>query len=250
MSLSTSLPPTPSAVTTEDVPPEPRGRPRDRLRRWSLALVVVALLAEMAAAMITTAVAQSPTIDEPVYVGTAVVYLEQHSLRYNPEHPPLGKLLIATGAGLRRRPPRPRLHRRPDAAGPARPVRVGQRPGPAAAPGALAGDRADAALQPGRLPLRARPDRPGRRGDRTRPLRVLPRPHRARVAGHPRRPGGRLRADVGLAAVAGPGPPGPVPSAGGARPGRGRGHEDECAGRGSGAAAPGRAVRVARPRQR
>lgn len=97
MSLSTSPPPTTSAVTTEDVPPEPRGRPRDRLRRWSLALVVVALLAEMAAAMITTAVAQSPTIDEPVYVGTAVVYLEQHSLRYNPEHPPLGKLLIATG---------------------------------------------------------------------------------------------------------------------------------------------------------
>jgi 4-amino-4-deoxy-L-arabinose transferase-like glycosyltransferase len=26
-----------------------------------------------------------------------VVYLEQHSLRYNPEHPPLGKLIIATG---------------------------------------------------------------------------------------------------------------------------------------------------------
>ncbi|WIX98599.1 phospholipid carrier-dependent glycosyltransferase [Amycolatopsis mongoliensis] len=60
-------------------------------------LVVVALLAELAVAMITTAVEQSPTIDEPVYVGTAVVYLEQHSLRYNPEHPPLGKLIIATG---------------------------------------------------------------------------------------------------------------------------------------------------------
>lgn len=93
MSLTTSLPPSASAVTTPDVPPEPRGRPR----RWSLALVVVALLAEMAVAMIATAVAQSPTIDEPVYAGTAVVYLEQHSLRYNPEHPPLGKLLIGTG---------------------------------------------------------------------------------------------------------------------------------------------------------
>ncbi len=58
---------------------------------------MVALLAEMAIAMITTAVEQTPTIDEPVYVGTAVVYLEQHSLRYNPEHPPLGKLIIATG---------------------------------------------------------------------------------------------------------------------------------------------------------
>ena len=58
---------------------------------------MVALLAEMAVVMITTAVEQSPTIDEPVYVGTAVVYLQQHSLRYNPEHPPLGKLIIGTG---------------------------------------------------------------------------------------------------------------------------------------------------------
>ncbi|MET8679580.1 glycosyltransferase family 39 protein [Streptomyces sp. NPDC004647] len=51
----------------------------------------------MAVAMVTTAVEQAPTIDEPVYVGTAVVYQQQHSLRYNPEHPPLGKLIIATG---------------------------------------------------------------------------------------------------------------------------------------------------------
>ncbi|WP_236796656.1 glycosyltransferase family 39 protein [Amycolatopsis sp. GM8] len=71
-----------------------RGR---RHRRWLFALVVVALLAGMAIAMITTAVEQTPTIDEPVYAGTAVVYLDQHSLRYNPEHPPLGKLIIATG---------------------------------------------------------------------------------------------------------------------------------------------------------
>ncbi|MET7622194.1 phospholipid carrier-dependent glycosyltransferase [Streptomyces sp. NPDC005408] len=51
----------------------------------------------MAVAMVTTAVEQTPTIDEPVYVGTAVVYVQQHSLRYNPEHPPLGKLIIAAG---------------------------------------------------------------------------------------------------------------------------------------------------------
>ncbi|RSM85826.1 phospholipid carrier-dependent glycosyltransferase [Kibdelosporangium aridum] len=51
----------------------------------------------MAVAMITAAVEQTPTIDEPVYVGAALVYVEQHSLRYNPEHPPLGKLIIATG---------------------------------------------------------------------------------------------------------------------------------------------------------
>jgi len=71
-----------------------------RYRPWVFGFVVAALLAQMAVAMITTAVQQTPTIDEPVYVGTAVVYLEQHSLRYNPEHPPLGKLIIAAGVAF------------------------------------------------------------------------------------------------------------------------------------------------------
>ncbi|MFF5081206.1 glycosyltransferase family 39 protein [Actinoplanes sp. NPDC000266] len=66
-------------------------------RRWLYPLVVVLLLGQMAFAMVTTAVQQSPTIDEPVYVGTAAVYAQQHSLRYNPEHPPLAKLLMAAG---------------------------------------------------------------------------------------------------------------------------------------------------------
>lgn len=82
--------------STEDSP-EAGERPSGRLRRWPFAIVVVALLAQMAVAMITAAVRQTPTVDEPVYVGAAVVYLEQHSFRYNPEHPPLGKLIIATG---------------------------------------------------------------------------------------------------------------------------------------------------------
>ncbi|WP_345670950.1 phospholipid carrier-dependent glycosyltransferase, partial [Streptomyces similanensis] len=47
--------------------------------------------------MVTAAREQTPTIDEPVYVGTAAVYLREHRLAYNPEHPPLGKLLIAAG---------------------------------------------------------------------------------------------------------------------------------------------------------
>lgn len=80
----------------EDVPPRAAARPPG-WRRWWFALAVVALLAEMAVALVTTAVAQTPTIDEPVYVGAAVADLRDHSLRYNPEHPPLGKLLIATG---------------------------------------------------------------------------------------------------------------------------------------------------------
>jgi hypothetical protein len=72
-----------------------------RVRRLILlAAAVAALLAQMAAAMVTTAVQQSPTIDEPVYIGTGTVYLREHDLRYNPEHPPLGKLLIGAGAVL------------------------------------------------------------------------------------------------------------------------------------------------------
>jgi len=59
--------------------------------------VMALLLAEMAVAMVWTAVAQTPTVDEPVYVGTATVYVQQHQLKYNFEHPPLGKLIIAAG---------------------------------------------------------------------------------------------------------------------------------------------------------
>ncbi|MFF9086332.1 phospholipid carrier-dependent glycosyltransferase [Streptomyces sp. NPDC014991] len=74
-----------------------------RLRRHGrrlTPLLVVLLLAQMAAAMITTAVQQTPTIDEPVYVATATDYLHAHRVRYNPEHPPLGKLLIAAGVAV------------------------------------------------------------------------------------------------------------------------------------------------------
>ncbi|MFQ6142485.1 phospholipid carrier-dependent glycosyltransferase [Streptomyces seoulensis] len=66
-------------------------------RRWAVRCAVVLLLAQMAVAMVTAAREQTPTIDEPVYVGTAAVYLREHRLAYNPEHPPLGKLLIAAG---------------------------------------------------------------------------------------------------------------------------------------------------------
>ncbi|MFF1299584.1 MULTISPECIES: phospholipid carrier-dependent glycosyltransferase [unclassified Streptomyces] len=84
--------------TPPDVPaPWPAGRSG---RPWLVPLLVVLLLAQMAFAMVTTAVQQTPTIDEPVYVGTAADSLHEHEIRYNPEHPPLGKLVIAVGVAL------------------------------------------------------------------------------------------------------------------------------------------------------
>ncbi|MFC9681964.1 phospholipid carrier-dependent glycosyltransferase [Streptomyces sp. NPDC056948] len=81
-------------------PPAPAGAARRPGRRWWLPLLVVALLSQMAFAMVTTAVRQTPTIDEPVYVGAAAEYTHEHRLRHNPEHPPLGKLLIGAGVTL------------------------------------------------------------------------------------------------------------------------------------------------------
>ncbi|MFI5960936.1 glycosyltransferase family 39 protein [Streptomyces asoensis] len=84
--------PTPDAGTA---PARPRGR-----RRLLVPLLVAVLLAQMAFAMVTTAVRQTPTIDEPVYVAAAAGYLHEHRVRLNPEHPPLGKLVVAAGVAV------------------------------------------------------------------------------------------------------------------------------------------------------
>jgi hypothetical protein len=66
-------------------------------RPWIFAAIVVAFLAQMAFGMVTAARQQSPIADEPVYVSASIVYLQQRSLEYNYEHPPLAKLIMATG---------------------------------------------------------------------------------------------------------------------------------------------------------
>jgi len=83
-------------VLDRELLPTAPARP-PRRRPWLVPLLVCVLLAQMAVAMVTTAMQQTPTIDEPVYVATATDYLHEHRVRYNPEHPPLGKLLVAAG---------------------------------------------------------------------------------------------------------------------------------------------------------
>lgn len=84
-----------TVLDREPLPTAPARPPRRR--PWLVPLLVCVLLAQMAVAMVTTAVQQTPTIDEPVYVATATDYLHEHRVRYNPEHPPLGKLVVAAG---------------------------------------------------------------------------------------------------------------------------------------------------------
>ena len=112
------------------------------------------LLLQMAVAMVTTAVQQTPMIDEPVYAGAAVVQWQQHSLRYNAEHPPLGKTLI--GVGLAFAEPRldPGFVGDQTALGRHAALRVGQRPRAPDAVRPAADDRADAGLRRRRPALR------------------------------------------------------------------------------------------------
>lgn len=77
--------------------PAPPSRRLQHYRRWIAPTLAIVLLGYMAIAMITAARQQSPTFDEPAYVGAAATYLEHRSLQLNFEHPPLAKLATAIG---------------------------------------------------------------------------------------------------------------------------------------------------------
>ena len=98
--IGTATATAPASVANQRGTRQPTDGPQEtthRHRPWIFALIVMALLAQMTFGMVTAARQQSPVVDEPVYVGTSVVYLQQRSLEYNYEHPPLAKLIIATG---------------------------------------------------------------------------------------------------------------------------------------------------------
>ena len=93
-----------SPVRGERAPDGATAGPARRADRRTVvvcALIVLALLGQMAFVMITAARGQSATADEPVYVGAAVYQRQEHSFKYNFEHPPLAKqvMSIALSAG-------------------------------------------------------------------------------------------------------------------------------------------------------
>ena len=57
--------------------------------------VVLALLAGMGAAMVSSALQESQTWDEATHLSAGYSYLRTGDYRLNPEHPPLGKILAA-----------------------------------------------------------------------------------------------------------------------------------------------------------
>lgn len=73
---------------------------------WPIRVVVAGLLAVMAVQMISAARHDTATYDEPVNVRSGMVYVLNHDLTPNPEHPPLTKLLSGWSVDLLRPDPR------------------------------------------------------------------------------------------------------------------------------------------------
>ncbi len=72
----------------DNVPAQPR-------RRDFSAVFALLLLAGMAILAGGAALRESATIDEVAHIGAGVSYLQKFDLRFNPEHPPLPKVLAA-----------------------------------------------------------------------------------------------------------------------------------------------------------
>src|SRR6188472_2199077 len=69
---------------------------RDAIVARASARVALALLCALAVGMaLWQAVGDAPSTDEPLYVTDGLAALERHSLRLNPQHPPLAKALAA-----------------------------------------------------------------------------------------------------------------------------------------------------------
>src|SRR5689334_6489963 len=93
----TRTPGVPARRQTSEGPTASVPAPKARWRPWMTMVMILLFLGQMAVGMTTAAREQSTTIDEPVYLGTAITYVRDHRLTYNYEHPPLAKLIIATG---------------------------------------------------------------------------------------------------------------------------------------------------------
>ncbi|MFY9587296.1 MAG: glycosyltransferase family 39 protein [Actinomycetota bacterium] len=81
------------AISTDAVPSTERpDRLQKRVRRLAPYLVV-ALLAQMALAMLLGAAKDAPTFDETTHIASGILNVRDRDLRWNAEHPPLTKVL-------------------------------------------------------------------------------------------------------------------------------------------------------------
>lgn len=66
------------------------------MSRRTSTLIVIALLALMAALMATPIREESATVDEPLFLATGYAYLHGYGFSFDPEQPPLAKMISAT----------------------------------------------------------------------------------------------------------------------------------------------------------
>jgi 4-amino-4-deoxy-L-arabinose transferase-like glycosyltransferase len=65
------------------------------LARWLSSAIAAALVGAFLLQALLSMRDMSATFDEPIYIAAGYAYWKTHDSRINPEHPPLGKLLVA-----------------------------------------------------------------------------------------------------------------------------------------------------------